>query len=388
MQGIERAYCNVCVNAVIGAWHELMESTAAEALCKVPYGKGDTLGLDAIPEITISGRLSTYDKNAILITEELDEQARRQWPTDSDPSRQPLMFISDPTDRSVELEKYLTKISQQDQMAKVGTLMASCDQIAVWEEICKESPAIITGPSASITCMRKGGVVFSVILNYVTGTICVATDIGVFWLKLKPFTDPANETLTFADISKNGQRLVFPSIHERHFSSDDCRRFVTFLGKKGYRENFDDSKLFVDSPDGFLHHSTPPGPPRALYLSEFQKDHGPVGIVVANGEKIAEWFSWLAFVKFAKDENGNQALRVFEVNLERPWTKYGMLMSTSPAYSLFCGEPGHMYLDMSRLRTYERPSQFRCMLVVVPHDNERIIHVLRQHEYREVTESF
>ncbi len=366
-----------------------MEATAAEALSKGPYGKGDTLGLDAIPEITITGRLSDYDRNAIIITEELDEQARRKWPTDSDPSRQPLMFFSDPTDRSIELEKYIKEISKGNQMmSKVGALMANCDQAAVWESISKERPAVITGSTTSITCARKGQVVFSVIFNHVTGTIVVACNIGVYFLSLKDFTDPTNEALTFSDIAKNGKRLVFPSVHERGFSLDDCRRFVTFFGKKGYRENFNDSKLFIDSPDRFLHHGTPPGPPRILYLSELQRDYEPVWVVISNGEKIAEWFPWLAFVKFAKDENGGQALCAFEVNLERPWTKYGMLMSTSPAYSLFCGEPDNMYIDISRLRAYSRPSQFRCMLVVVLHDNERVIHVLRQHGYREVTRSF
>ena len=93
-------------------------------------------------------------------------------------------------------------------------------------------------------------------------------------------------------------------------------------------------------------------------------------------------------MKFAKDEKGSQALRAFEIHLARPRVKNDMLMSTYPAYSLFCGEPGSMYLDMSRLRNYERPSQFRCMLVVLPPDNERIIHVLRQHGYRDVTSSF
>ncbi|MBI1961464.1 MAG: hypothetical protein HYS45_02055, partial [Parcubacteria group bacterium] len=278
MQGIERTYCDVCVNAVVGAWRELMEATATEALRKVNYGKGEalgkTLGLDAIPEITIAGRLTAFDQHAILITEELDEQARRRWPTDSDPVRQPLMFFSDPTDRSIELEKYIQEISQRDPTAKVGALMQRCDRRTVWEQVSKESPAIITGPTTSITCVRKGQVVFSVILNYVTGTICVASDIGVYWYELKPFDDPTNEDLTFAGIARHGQHLVFPSVRERRFSPDDCKRFVTFLGKKGYRENFDDSMLFVEQPDGFLHHSTPPGPPRTLYLSELQNDHG------------------------------------------------------------------------------------------------------------------
>jgi len=59
-------------------------------------------------------------------------------------------------------------------------------------------------------------------------------------------------------------------------------------------------------------------------------------------------------------------------------------MSTSAAYSIFC-EDGAGCLDISRLRNFERPSQFRCMMVVVPYDNERIIHILEQHRYREIT---
>ncbi len=388
MQGIERAYCDVCINATVGAWKALMESTAAEALRKVSYGKGDTLGLDAIPEITINGRLNDFDEHAILITEELDDNAHRRWPTDSDPIKQPLMFFSDPTDRSIELEKYIKKISEEDIVAKVGVLMGRIDQKAVWEEVSEEKPAIITGPSTSITCVRKGNVIFSVILNYVTGTICVACDIGIYWYELKPFTDKSNEDITLSDITRKGKPLIFPSARGSGFSSDDCKRFCTFLGKSGYRENFDDSQLFVEDPIKFLHHSKPPGPPRTLYLSEFQQNHGPVGFVLANGEKIGEWVPWLPFIKYAKNENGGRALRAFEIFIERPWTKNGMLMSTSPAYSIFCEEDDEMYLDISRLKSYERPSQFRCMLAVLLSDNERFTHTLRQLQYREVTNSF
>ena len=106
MQGIERAYCNVCINALVGAWSELMEASGTEALRESRYGKGDTLGLDAITEITIKNRLETFDSHAILITEELDDQAHRRWPTDSDPIKQPLMFFSDPTDRSAQLRLF------------------------------------------------------------------------------------------------------------------------------------------------------------------------------------------------------------------------------------------------------------------------------------------
>jgi hypothetical protein len=392
MQGIERAYCDVCINATVGAWRRIMETPAVTALEKSKYGsengKFDTLGLDAIPEITITSRVGNFDEHALIITEELDDNAHRRWPTDSDPIKQPLMFFSDPTDRSIELEKYIKEISKNDNIQKVGVLMGRIDQKSVWEEVSGEKPAIITGPSTSITCVRKGNVIFSVILNYVTGTICVACDIGIYWYELKPFIDKSNENITLSDITQKGKLLIFPSTTGRGFSSDDCKRFCTFLGKSGYRENFNDSRLFVEDPDQFLHHSKPPGPPRTLYLSEFQNNHGHVGFVLANGEKIGEWVPWLPFIKYAKNENGGRALRAFEIFIERPWTKNGMLMSTSKPYSIFYGEKEKMYLDMSRLRGFQRPSQFRCMLAVLQSDNESFINILKNHQYREVTNSF
>ncbi len=390
MQGIEQTYCNICINAVIGAWCELKESSVAEALRPSRYGKGDTLGLDAGPEITIVGRLREFDQHAILITEELDDQAHRRWPTDSDPIRQPLMFFCDPTDRSVQLKLFLETISRDnDPAAKVGTLMNDCKPSAKqkWEELI-EGPAEITGSTSAITCVRKGKVIFSVILNYITDAIYVAAEAGVFQHSLQKFGDPSNEGLTLDDIIIEGKKVVFQSTRELSHSPDECKRFVTFLGKTGYRENFDDSQLFAGEPDKYLHHREPPGPLRTLYLSEYQIAHSPIGFILANGEKIGEWMHWLPFVKFARNKVGERALRVFEIALERPWTKSGMLMSTSPEYSIFTQEEDMLYLDISRLRNFRRPSQFRAMLVVTRYDNERMIHILQQQEYREVTDFF
>ncbi len=387
MQGIERKYCDVCINALIGAWRALMEASATETLRTVPYGKGDTLGLDAITEITIGDRLKEFDGHAILITEEFDEQVHRRWPTDSDPARQPLMFFCDPTDRSNQLEEFFKSISGKSPTAKIGDLMAGCDQEKLWEEMF-EAPVAITGSTAAITCVRKGKIVFSVILNYINGTVVIAADIGVYWYKLGKFSDARNEKIDFYEIVKKGRMLCFPGIRDLGYSSNDCKKFVAFLGKKGYRENFNDSMLFVENPNNFLHHEKPPGPPRPLYLSDFQRNNGPIGFILSNGEKIGEWMHWLSFVKYGRNKNGAYALRVYEISIERPWTKNGMLMSTSSAYSLFCDEGKETYLDISRLRNFKRPSQFRCMIVVLPWDNERIIHVLKQHQYREVTTYF
>jgi len=390
MQGIESAYCSVCINALIGAWRALMEASATEVLQKTPYGKGDTLGLDAIPEITISGRLYEFDKHAILITEELDSQAHRRWPTDSDPVKQPLMFFSDPTDRSIQLKQFFEKVSKGHPTEKIGRRMAEVNSgpDKLWEKMF-EGPTSITGPTTSITCVRKGEIVFSAILNLITRELFIISDAGVCMYKLKPFDDPANERVRLETVIEKGKKITFPSIRDLNYTADECRRFVTFLGKEGYKENFKDSGIFVENPKAFLHHTKPPGPPRVLYLSNLQtQECGAIGFILANGEKIGEWIHWLSFVKYAKSKNGSRALRAFEVVLERPWTKNGMLMSTSTPYSIFCIDKNLSYLNISQLRHFERPSQFRCMLVVTRCDNERLIHILQQHQYREVTNSF
>ena len=155
MQGIERTYCDECVRATVGAWKALMETSATEALNKVRYGKGDTLGLDAIPEINISEKLRDFDNHAILVTEELDDIAKKRWPSDADPVKQPLMFFSDPTDRSKQLGKFIEKISAERPFVKIGELMENINAESVWEDLF-EAPATITGASTSITGKASG----------------------------------------------------------------------------------------------------------------------------------------------------------------------------------------------------------------------------------------
>jgi hypothetical protein len=386
MQGVEKKYCDLCINALIGANQQLMGVSCSETLQKVPYGKGDTLGLDAIPELIITDRLRRFDNQAILITEELDDQAHRHWPRESDPLKQPFMFFSDPTDRSYQLKEFLQRISEKNPTAKVCDIMKEIDSGKLWEEMF-EAPVSITGPTGSITCVRNGKVIFSVILNYVTSDICVATDIDIYQYNVKNILD-CKEEITLSEICKNGKRICFPGVKGLNYSLDDCKRFVTFLGKTGYLENLNDSNIFVEKSDEFAHHRKPPGPPRALYLSELQNGYGPVGFILANGEKIGEWIHWLSFVKYARNEDGGHALQAYEISIERPWTKEGMLMSTFPPYSLFCDDGKNCYIDISRLSNFKRPSQFRCMMVIVPYNNERIINVLEQHQYRRITGFF
>ncbi len=380
MQGIERGYCNVCIGALVTAWRSLMEVPAAEALEQTRYGhKADTMGLDAIPEIIIGDRIRQHDRHSILVTEELEETDIRRWPTDSDRVRQPLMFFSDPTDRSIQLGQFIREVSKDRPLAKVGILMGRDKGVRAWEEQF-EKPASITGATTSITCVRKGEIIFAVMVNYVTQQIIVACSEGVFIMKLPRFTDPVLDSINLAFITSHGRSLIFPPVGTVCTTADDCRRFVTYLGKTGYPENFRDSMIFMEEPGNFLHHTEPGGPARILYLSNLQLGHGPIGFVMANGEKIGEWIHWLAFAKFSP-----KRLRVFEISIDRPYIKAGVLMSTAPAYSIFRDEDGITYLDVSRLRNFTMPSKFRSMLVVTQFDNERIVHIMRQHDYREIT---
>ncbi len=382
MQGVEQVYCDVSIHALIKAWQRLMEVSANEVLQRVAFGKGDTLGLDAIPEIIIAEQLRTFDRHALLITEEEDETMNRRLPSDSDPVRQPLMFFSDPTDRSKQLGEFITAIADGRPSAKIGELMAERDVVREWEEMF-EKPASITGATTSITCIRKGSIVFAVVLNYITRTIFVAAPAGVYHMALPAYTERDLATINHKHVVDGGKELQFPPAMQTCTTPGDAQRFVTFLGKSGYQENFDDSKILGENPDP-PHHRVPGGPSRVLYLSELQQGYEPIGFVLANGEKIGEWMPWLAFVKFALDVHHDHPLRAFEISLERPWIKDGVLMSTSPPYSIFCIEEGRTFLDISRLRQFHHPSRFRSMLVVAPRDNDRIIYLMQEHQWREV----
>ena len=390
-QGIEGIYCDVCIGALIAARRALLENSAQEMLSRTKYGKGDTLGLDAIPEIVIEKRLNGFDKNAILITEELGSNTKNRWPSDSAPDKQPIMFYCDPTDRSKFLKKFLEVISKNEPKdlpgTKIGKLLKDIDTLTIWEEL-GESPLSITGATSAITCVRKGKIIFSVILNYISNEIFVAGPSAVVSLELPEYDDKTLDEIDLAYIMEHGRPLFFPSAQEICNNADESKMFTSFLGKTGYAENFKDSMIFLDNADEFLHHKEPGGPARILYLSYLQKGHGPIGFILANGEKITEWIHWLAFVKFSKNNLGTNALKIYEISMERPWTKDGILMSTSPEYSIFYSdeEGKTLFVDISRLKNFKNPSKFRSMLVVTYSDNETINCIMTKHQYREVTD--
>ena len=382
MQGVEISHCNAAIRAVLAAYNSVLGSTVEEALRPIlAYGKSDTLGLDAMPEITLVERLEQYDKYAIVITEECGSRESSHFTNTDDPRRFRTIFIADPTDRSDQLQKLLEGVT--DRTKKVGEVLRDSESRKSWAEEFG-APVEITGSTSAITCLRRGVPIFSVILNYITQQLVVSCSAGIYVLAIPE--ELVNIDLDF--VRDRGRRLTFPSINA--LKTSDMRRFVTFMGsagKKGYQENLQDSKLMSSAEqEEFLHYRSPGGPSRTLYLSDLQPKETPIGFVLANGEKIGEWIHWLPFVRFAKksEDESLPALRLFEIYQDRPWTKEGILMSTPPAYSIFkpIGKDGDAVIDVSRFSAFPNPSRMRSTLLVTPCDNQWATRVVNQYGYR------
>jgi len=384
MQGVEISHLNAAIKAVLMAYYDFRQSMVEEALRPVDaYGKKDTLGMDAGPEITICEQLNRYDSGAVVITEEVGLKSISFNDTfrSSEPETFRTVFISDPTDRSNQLKEFLAQFPEDN---KISDILGDPKNIIKWEEK-YNSPASITGASSAISCVRRGLPIFAVIINYITQELCVSCAAGNKILKL-PNERPDLIDLDY--VRKNGQVLLFPNIDGQKMTS--MQRFVTFLGdvgKIGYRENFIDSRFMTEEQMGkFLHYGKPGGPSRALYLSSLQLEEFPIGFILANGEKISEWIHWLSFVRFARSlqDTSQPALILYEVFQDRPWTKEGILMSTPPNYSVFREYNGKMYIDTSWLLKMPNPSKLRSTIIVAPYDNRWAVRTSSQFGYRAI----
>src|SRR3989344_2903585 len=175
MQGIERGYLNAAIRAVLSANANLLEASVEEALSHAQlYGKADTLGLDAWPEITIMDSLALFDANAIVITEERSAVIPK-YSNGDDPRNVRTFFISDPTDRSRQLSEFLETAT--DKKAAVAQMVRSSEAHALWEERFG-APVSITGAFSAITCVRGAVPIFSVKVNYLTQALFVACSAG------------------------------------------------------------------------------------------------------------------------------------------------------------------------------------------------------------------
>ncbi len=383
MQGVEVGHCDAAISAALTANYTLMGSTVEDVLQPVDtYGKKDTLGLDARPEIDIVQMMRAHDDNSIVITEEIGSKGNLVFTHTHDTRALRTIYICDPTDRSVYLKKFLAQVP--DKTRKVWEVINHPDAIADWEKL-GGGPASITGAFCALSCIRHAVPIFSVLVNYITQELFVSCSAGNYRLHIPDNHPP----IDLEYVKKHGDKLYFPSI--RHPHNGDARRFVTFVGKAGYRENLLDSKLMSDREiDTLLHYPEPGGPSRILYLSSLQSSEVPIGFILANGEKIGEWIHWLPWIRFARKENdqSENAISLFEIyRKDQLRIKDGVLMSTPPFYSIFKKngqESDRMIVDIARFSDFDNPSKIRATLIACPTGNTWVTGLVKQCGYRPI----
>jgi len=385
MSGKNDVYCDACIEALMLANISLTQMRISDLLKRTPYGKSDTYAFDAVSEIQIRGCLERFDPDSVLVTEELGQNFLDYWPSFSDIAFHPSVFFCDPADRSGYLVKFLESMEEKRGSEKFGAILAGRGALKRWEEVAF-GPASITGATAAITCVRRGRIIFSVVLNYITQEIIVACSSGIVIMKLDGYNALKRDWPKLAEILKRGKPIEFNPISPES-PWDNSKYFTAFLGsahKTGYAENIRDSDILSeDDVNHFVRHREPGGPARILYLSSLQPAEEPIGFILANGEKITEWIHWIPFVRFAK-HGDRKALRLFEISQARPWTKDGILMATSPIYSVFHQFDGVVALDVNFLRRFPNPSRYRSTLIVAPFDNEWVNHLTQQLCHREI----
>ena len=383
MYNIEDVHCTTVIFAVLNANLHLMNETVEQALKSVLYGKDDTLALDGLPESIIVDTIKRFDKDAILITEEVGATKETLF---ANQNVNPVLYLSDPTDRSSCLKGFLEK---KDPTLTIGEIVQKSEAITEWETD-YSFPAQITGSFSAITCIRYGVPICTALVNFITQELYIAYHDGTYVLKLPPYTELRPEIITLEYIKNNGKAFSFRSFNETGEGLQNMKYFVTYLGKSVYKENFRDSDLISENGlDKFLRYNNPGGPSRILYLSEIEPASAPLGFILANGEKIGEWIHWLPFIRYGMNDDSKDGpgLFLYEINQERPWTKNGILMCTSPHYSIFSSnelDKDTMVLDVSKFRNFDNPSQIRSTILIAPSTNTWIKAIMEQHLYREI----
>ena len=379
MYGIEEAYCDAIIATLCSANTALRETHIEEAI-KPSFvrHKGDTLGIDQVPENTIAKMLLTFDPYSVLITEERGEEANPLARQTELTIRGPrTFFVCDPCDRSSEFCDFLEK--NKEGAVNVADILSKENAKDIWQKN-YGSQVGITGANSAITCVRRGLPICSVLLNLITQELTIACSAGIFQASL---TDHGSIVPTMASIDRQ-KKLSFPNVIR-----DRNEFFVTFMGKpeRGYPANFTRTKLAQESNQKHkLYYGKPGGPTRCLYLSDLQPEKEAVGYIVANGEKIGEWIHWLPFIRYANrvDDSGDRALQLFEVIQNESPLRDGYLMTPTEPYSVFkeTSNGRQVIINVERLGAFANPSKYRATLLVTPATNEWAIGRARQFGYR------
>lgn len=346
MERVEKHLLDFCIEVLVDVYVKLRDTTAEELIRPSISGKEDSLFLDVLPENMLRLRLLTeYDRHIVLVTEEKGEFNYEEI------SEAEFVIFSDPTDRSKQLKMFIQAGITRGVIqlhSLLAELLTSDEAMPLWEEV-GGTPAQLSGSCCSLTVVKRGEILFSLILNYITGEVSVA----------------CKDRIGTCQIDASVPSAALPSItkwREVGFAEPrNGKSYVTYLGKS-YRQYLEDAKLL--SPTYTTDQTEPGGPLRILYLSDLNPE--PQGFILSNGEKIGEWIGWLAFCRYSSE------LVAYSIFPGTSFARDDILMTPSPPYSILESGSRSLRLNYEKLKYFDNPSRYREMILVTHHKNSLI----------------
>ncbi len=321
-------------------------SSSPHRLMHSAKGKTDTYTFDAQCEMIMVEILREFNSKCAILTEEREIRGL-EYIDD-------LCWIMDPVDRSDYLKEILREI--QGTYDSIGKYVES----STFQEM--EKPDPLNNPTGSITCISRGKIVFSLVLDYMQNTIYMAFGSKVKYGSIEEYPIPEMLLAHGADLNfeKRESRDKFANSEEG----------ICFLGKEIYLELFSELGFTEQEKPLDKSYHTPGGPARILFLTQLAK-FKPI-FALSCGEKISEFVSWLSFAM------ASEKLSVFELTPRgyKNFMRYGVIMAPPKAYSALKTEPSaepenpaRISLDMSRLTNLDIPCNFRSAILVTHKDN-------------------
>ena len=276
-------------------------------------------------------RLSSFNERCSIFTEEANEIGRRDFANRTS-------YFIDPFDRSVRFASLLEDARTRG-FRNVG-------------EVIRDPNNPMTGlnaPFGSVTCVRDEQIAFNVMMDYCSGETYVACKAMLKHGNIDVCPDPEA-------LAAQGEDILF--------ESQEGRSFTCFVGQPATkkREQYEQHLSNLAFQPGRLppeELQDPGGPARVLHLTD-ETILGPkVVCILSNGEKICEWFGWLAYVAHCNE------LAAYELYAGTISVRDEILLAPPPSYSMFqITEKRECKLKLERILVLDYPVQYRSAIVV------------------------
>ncbi len=257
------------------------------------------------------------------------------------------VIVSDPVDRSSYLEDRIRKA--QKEAREGGKRLATLGELFDAERArLGEERARLESCNGSVTLLKDQKFKYTVVLNYFTGEVFVASEDGVFSGNL-----PSARSLD--DITRP---VRFRDVENLN---------IVFYNKPGkYEENRLGTHLRFFSLDESIR--SPGGPNRFTHLLEDAASISDIGVIAHNGEKIQESLPNIAIAYFSQG-----ALAAYKLFCDRAHKAHRAGKRLTPVLKNSIYERGlieHTGIDVVFLNNHEYPSEFRDTTVITPVSND------------------